>query len=88
MIESPVLINLATESPILARLLAERSDTAGQEILVIVLSARFGEVPEDLAAAIRTIRGEDRLRALVRLSAVCPDLQAFRARLAAEAPSP
>jgi hypothetical protein len=46
------------------------------------LSARFGTVPEDMASRVRAMQDNDRLEELHRFSAVCPDLEAFRARLA------
>jgi len=71
------------ESPVLTRLLQENSDAVRQQTILDFLTDRFGDVPEDLAAAIRTIRGEGQLRGLVQFSAHCSDLEAFRVRLAA-----
>lgn len=45
-----------------------------------VLESRFDSRPDDLADALQAL-GEQELKALNRFAAVCPDLEAFRARI-------
>jgi hypothetical protein len=65
------------ESPVLQRVLAERS----HKMIVAVLEEKFGSVPPDVVSAIVSIRDEARLDQLVRLATRCPDLDAFRREL-------
>jgi hypothetical protein len=65
------------ESPLIQELLAERMHKA----LLDFLGARFGSVPQDVETAIRAVEDESTLDELVRLAAVCPDLETFHARL-------
>jgi len=50
------------------------------EDILDVLESRFGTRPDDLADELRAL-GEKELKALNRFAAVCPDLEAFRARV-------
>lgn len=54
-----------------------------QELVAAVLDARFGAVPADRIAALNSVTDETRLKALLRLAATCPDLDAFVAGLTA-----
>jgi hypothetical protein len=63
-----------SESPVLQNLLAENT----QDFILTILESRFGSVPEGVVLALIAIRDNDRLRELVRVTAVCPDLEAFR----------
>ena len=65
------------ESPVLRNLLAEHS----QDIILTILESRFGSVPEEVVLALIAIRDIDRLDELVGVTAVCPDLEAFRREL-------
>lgn len=46
-----------------------------------LLSARFGPQAEDFAARLDTVSDEARLKELVQLAALCPELQTFRNEL-------
>jgi hypothetical protein len=65
------------ESPLLQRMLAKRS----HEDILIILTDRFGTVPQDVANRLREIIDEKKLRKLLLLSAKCPDMEAFREAL-------
>jgi hypothetical protein len=80
MIESPVLQELKAEWTREAALEAARETR--RRAIVDVLVARFGAGAEDLGALIETINDEERLKGLVTFAAVCPDLEAFRKRVA------
>jgi hypothetical protein len=69
------------ESPVLIELLQERERDTRQADILAILEERFGPVPEDLAAQIRTIQDLQRLQRLHRLAVICPSLDAFRAAL-------
>ena len=69
------------ESPLIQELVDEAKRNQMHEAIAQVLEARFGQVPEDLAAHLRTILDAPRLSHLNRLAALCPDLEAFRAAL-------
>jgi hypothetical protein len=69
------------ESPVLIDLLNERERDVAHRWILQNLEARFGTVPESLAAQVRTVQALDRLDNLHRLAAVCDNLDAFRARL-------
>jgi hypothetical protein len=57
----------------------------GQRASVIaVLEARFGSVPQELAAAVTALDDERLLRHLARTAGTCPDLAAFAAELSAD----
>jgi hypothetical protein len=70
------------ESPVLQELIAETTAKSRHEDLVDFLEARFGPLPGDLRSAITAVTEERRLRELIRLAALCPDLRAFRQQLA------
>ena len=73
------------ESPILQELKAEWSREATQRTrhqdLIAILTARFGPEASGLSEAIDALNDDALLEGLVRFAAVCPDLDAFRARL-------
>jgi len=50
------------------------------EAILDFLEGRFDSRPDDLADALQVL-GEQELKALNRFAAVCPDLEAFRARV-------
>ena len=66
------------ESPLIQELFADRL----HKLITRILTERFGPVPQDVATALQTVQEEQRLDNLVIWADRCPDLQAFRARLA------
>jgi hypothetical protein len=66
------------ESPLIQELLAEQAQT----YIFRVLAARFGPVPPPVVATLKSVSDTQKLDKLVDWAAVCPDLEAFRARLA------
>jgi hypothetical protein len=65
------------ESPLIKELVVERS----HELILLTLDARFGAVPEQVSAALKKVEDVRQLDVLARWAAICPDLDAFRARL-------
>jgi hypothetical protein len=72
------------ESPLIQELLAKWA----HNYIVILLEARFGSVPPELATQLRTILDEDKLDELVRRAGTCPTLGAFETFLAHLARAP
>jgi hypothetical protein len=72
------------ESPLIQELMAERM----RKDVIRVLSARFGTVPQDVIAGLQGVPDEAGLDERMDWAACCPDLEAFRTRLAALPPSP
>jgi len=56
-------------------------ETAHQDI-VTSLEARFGDVPREVVEGVESVVDTRQLKALVRLAASCPDLDAFRNAIA------
>jgi len=77
MIESPVLQELKAEWT------RDAARAARRRTIVDVLVARFGAEAEEYADRLETIDDEIRLKELVRLAAVCPNMESFRKHLAA-----
>jgi hypothetical protein len=71
------------ESPVLIDLLNERERDVLHRMILQNLEARFGTVPDALAAQVRAVQEPNRLHDLHRQAAVCDNLDAFRARLTA-----
>ncbi len=72
MLESPLIEEVFHDA------LAEKArKTAHQDILTI-LETRFGSVPQEVVAGIRSVADGDRLTDLVRKAASCPDMESFR----------
>ena len=69
------------ESPLLKEIVADATQKATQKAILEFLRGRFGEAPNDVEQRLRTIRGEKKLKALVRHASRCPNLEAFRRRL-------
>ncbi len=72
------------ESPLIQELLDTTACQTAQRDILDFLEERFGEVSLDLRERLQSVTDEDRLRALVRKAAACPDLDAFRKELATE----
>ncbi len=51
------------------------------EALLVLIEARFGRGPQDLAEQIRSILDSDHLMDLIRKAASAPDLDTFRKEL-------
>jgi hypothetical protein len=75
------------ESPVFNRLLAQWKQMGAQQArqsdVLDILQVRFDSVPDDLTEKVRTIVDEQRLSDLLKIAAVCPDLEEFRVRIAA-----
>ena len=69
------------ESPLIQELLEEAARNTAHKYILLTLEARFGPVPEDLAAHLHTVLDAPRLSHLNRLAAPCPDPETFRAAL-------
>jgi hypothetical protein len=70
------------ESPLIDEIVAERTRETGHQYILTVLETRFGEIPQDVKEAITSVSDDAQLRNLVREAAACPDLDAFRTRIA------
>jgi hypothetical protein len=66
------------ESPLLKHFEKRFRTDGARELLLNVLAARFGPVPEELAAKLRTIKSERKLTALGKQAVLCADLDAFQ----------
>ena len=76
MIDSPLIKELFAEE------LAEKQAETNHKAILRVLSRRFGLIPPEIVSALRSIQDEAKLNDLIDCAAACPDLDAFRARLA------
>jgi hypothetical protein len=74
------------ESPVLQQLKAEWTQEGAREgerkTIIILLVARFGNEAKGLRAKLDMIDDEARLQELAEAAATCPNLKAFRRRLA------
>jgi hypothetical protein len=70
------------ESPLIEELVQERLAEQRQGDIGTILKDRFGSVPADLAHQLKTITDQERLAALFAWALRCPDLEAFRVRMA------
>jgi len=68
------------ESPLIQELVADRL----QKAVVGSLTTRFGVVSPDIVTALHAVQAEVKLYELNNWAASCPDLEAFRARLASQ----
>ena len=71
------------ESPVLQEFVHEAVAEARQRDILRVLGARFGAVPQEIAAALRSVQDEAKLDELVDWASRSPSLEAFRSRLGA-----
>ncbi len=69
------------ESPWLKEIVEEQDAKSRRQDIEEVLTARFGSVPAEVKAGLGGVTDPARLLDLVRWSARCPDLDAFRSRL-------
>jgi hypothetical protein len=70
------------ESPLIQEVVEEVVAQRVHKAILRVLATRFGSVPQDIEAAVRAVQDESRLDQLVDWTVLCPDLEAFRTRLA------
>ena len=71
------------ESPVLQEFVQEAVAAARHRDILRFLGARFGAVPQDIAAALRSVQDEAKLDELVDWASRSPSLEAFRSRLGA-----
>jgi len=69
------------ESPLIQEMMAKSAAQRSHKHILRFLARRFGRVPEEVAAAIRTIYEESKLEALLDEAASCSNLDAFRTKL-------
>src|SRR5262249_20354726 len=69
------------ESPLIQEMMAKRAAQTLHKSIVRFLTRRFGPVPEQVAAAIRSHHDEEELQELLEEAASCPTLEAFQTRL-------
>jgi hypothetical protein len=69
------------DSPILNELIDEKVAEGRQRDVLEFLEARFGPVPLDVMQRVKEVTNADRLSQLIKQSARCPDLEAFRQAL-------
>jgi hypothetical protein len=69
------------ESPLLNEMLAKATAQGLQKGILRVLARRFGPVPEDVAAVVRTVIDETNLNELTDAAVSCRTLKAFREHL-------
>jgi predicted transposase YdaD len=69
------------ESPLIQEMMSTAEAIGMQKAILEGLESRIGTVPADVAAAIRLITGEEKLREVSRLATVCPDFETLRAKL-------
>lgn len=72
---------MISEIPYIQELIAEHGRETLHSVIVDLLQTRFGSIPEELGARIRSINDRTMLQQLVRLSASCPDLTAFQQQM-------
>jgi hypothetical protein len=70
-----------SESPLLKEVETRGRVEEARAIILQILAARFGPVPEEVSARLGSIRSQRKLRALATQAALCADLNAFRAAM-------
>jgi hypothetical protein len=73
---------VVSDSPVYQKWMEEQACATRQADIVAFLKARFGAVPEDLAARIRSVTDLQKLEEAVTLAGRCTSLDAFRRRFA------
>jgi len=69
------------ESPVLQKWFAERELLARQSVVLEILEHRFGAVPADISAGVKTLTAPPRLTDLAALAGRCASLDEFRTHL-------
>jgi hypothetical protein len=69
------------ESPLLKEIVEETRVETKAEAILAFLRARFGQVPAELADAVRCVRDSAELDRLLDVTACCLDLESFRSAL-------
>ena len=65
-------------SPLYQLWIAEERRATTQADIVIILEARFGDVPEELGASIRSVADQSKLDESIKLAARCRSLKQFQ----------
>lgn len=66
------------ESPLIQELLDQRTKQVGVRNLLKFLTARFGDLPEDLVQTVNAIQDARKLDLLIECAGKCVDLDSFR----------
>jgi hypothetical protein len=74
--------NVLTHLPLYQKWMEEQTCVTKQADIVSILEARFGTVPEELAAHIRTVADLGKLERGIKQAALCSSLTDFRKRFA------
>jgi hypothetical protein len=69
------------ESALLQEMMAKKAAETLHRSILRFLSRRFGTVPEEIAAAVRTIFDQPKLEELLDEAATCPNLNVFWTKL-------
>jgi len=69
------------DSPLIQELMDQAKREVLRDAVTHILKARFGSIPPETGALVRDVQDEEQLQQLIQLAALCPDLEAFRARL-------
>jgi hypothetical protein len=84
-INSPILQDILQDPEMLVRLkgVQDLLTETRRQYIVQALSVRFGDIPPEVVTTLQGVNEPERLDDLHRWAAVCPDLDAFRAKLTA-----
>jgi hypothetical protein len=67
------------ESPLIKEVEKRGRMEAHRVCLILFLAARFGPVPKELSAKLRSMKSERKLKALITQATHCADLATFQA---------
>ncbi len=73
---------MLAESPLYQQWMAEMKCETRQEAIVTVLGARFGAIPEEVTAHVRSVTDLAKLERAIKHAARCTGFDDFRKRLA------
>ena len=76
-----VLLETPAGKRFVKKVAAESDRKSVRRSILNVLQTRFGTVPKDLPKQLAKIQDQHKLNALVKVAAVCPDVDAFRAEM-------
>jgi hypothetical protein len=76
-----VLLETPAGKRFLAKKAKETERTSARKYIRSLLRERFGDVPGELTLKLRAIENQKKLDDLLKLAAMCPDLETFRAAL-------